>query len=90
MWYEWFFEGIGTELVMLIIGLIIGGVSGYKIGIKRNGIQKQVAKDYVKQNQRLDIESRSKYETMGGINGNLRQVQKAKGNAEQTQIGSIK
>lgn len=39
---EWIFSGIGTEIISAIIGLIIGGVSGYKIGV-RNKI-KQVQK----------------------------------------------
>lgn len=39
---EWIFSGIGTEIISGIIGLIIGGVSGYKIGV-RNKI-KQVQK----------------------------------------------
>lgn len=28
---KWIFEGIGTEIVSLVVGLIIGGASGYKI-----------------------------------------------------------
>lgn len=39
---EWIFSGIGTEIISGIIGLIIGGFSGYKIGV-RNKI-KQVQK----------------------------------------------
>ena len=31
MWYEWFFDGIGTELIILVIGVIIGGGIAYKI-----------------------------------------------------------
>lgn len=31
---EWVFDGIGTELVSLLIGGILGGTIGYKIGIK--------------------------------------------------------
>ena len=43
MWYEWFFEGIGTEIISLIIGLLIGGISGYRIGVKNSTKQKQKA-----------------------------------------------
>ena len=43
MWYEWVFEGIGTELVSLILGLIIGGIAGYKIGVKNHNTQTQTA-----------------------------------------------
>ena len=30
----WIFDGIGTELVSLIIGAFTGGIVGYKIGIR--------------------------------------------------------
>ena len=32
---EWIFSGIGTELLIGIIGLFIGGVAGYKIGFNK-------------------------------------------------------
>ena len=35
MWYEWFFDGIGSTIVSLIAGAIIGGFTGYKIGIHK-------------------------------------------------------
>ena len=39
MWYVWFFDGIGSTIVSLIAGAIIGGFTGYKIGIhKKNKI----------------------------------------------------
>ncbi len=88
MWYEWFFEGIGTEIIMFIIGLLAGGISGYKIGIRKNGLQKQIAKNEAKQTQELLVEE--KYAVEAGINGNLRQIQKAGENAEQSQVGTIK
>lgn len=88
MWYEWFFDGIGTEIVMLVIGLISGGLAGYRIGIRRNSVQKQRAEDGAKQAQRINITDENSKE--GGINGNLRQIQKAGKNAEQNQIGTIK
>ncbi len=87
MWYEWFFQGIGTEIVMLIVGIIFGGFVGYKIGIKKNGLQKQIAKDKAKQEQELEIDNNIEWD---GINGNLRQVQKAGSKAEQSQVGKIR
>lgn len=47
---EWIFSGIGTEVISAIIGLIIGGASGYKIGVKvtnnkKNTKQRQRAGD---------------------------------------------
>ena len=32
---EWFFDGLGTEIVSLLIGGIFGGLIGYKIGISQ-------------------------------------------------------
>lgn len=89
MWYEWFFEGIGTEIIMFIIGLLAGGISGYRIGMKKNGIQKQIAKEEAKQKQELEVEINNDFEE-NGINGNLRQVQKAGSKAEQSQVGKIR
>lgn len=48
-WNEWFFDGIGTEIISLIVGLIVGGFGGYKIGSKNK--QKQIARDNANQNQ---------------------------------------
>ena len=55
---EWIFEGIGTAIITLILGLITGGAIGYRIGIKNttkvnqkqkagdNATQIQVGKNY--------------------------------------------
>lgn len=40
---EWIFDGIGTEIVSLILGAGIGGFIGFKIGVNRK-ITKQVQK----------------------------------------------
>ena len=41
---DWFFNGLGTAIVMLLLGGGIGGTVGYRIGIKKNIInQKQKA-----------------------------------------------
>ncbi len=88
MWYEWFFQGIGTEIIVLVIGVFIGGFSGYRFGIRKNGIQKQVAKDNAEQKQELFVEDNDSRKD--GINGNLRQIQKAGENAKQSQVGTIK
>ena len=88
-WYEWVFQGIGTEIIILLFGLIIGGFAGYEIGINKNGIQNQKAKDKGKQIQNIEIECDDNAER-GRISGNLRQVQKAGSDAEQTQVGKIR
>ena len=44
---EWIFDGIGTELISLLIGAVIGGAAGYKIGSKNRSKQKQKAGDKI-------------------------------------------
>lgn len=48
---EWVFDGIGTELVSLLIGGIFGGTIGYKIGIKNKISQCQKGRDNANQVQ---------------------------------------
>lgn len=52
---EWIFDGIGTEIIVAVIGLLVGafggGAVGYKIGVKNKIKQKQKAGDNVNQNQ---------------------------------------
>nr|WP_315212301.1 hypothetical protein [uncultured Flavobacterium sp.] len=55
---EWLFDGLGTAIITLIIGLLTGGTVGYRIGIKKsykvnqkqtagdNSSQIQVGRDY--------------------------------------------
>ena len=40
---SWIFSGIGTEILCSITSLIVGGVVGYKIGVKSKTKQKQRA-----------------------------------------------
>ena len=52
---QWVFDGIGTEIISIIIGLIVGciggGFVGYRIGNKNKVKQAQKAHDNVNQNQ---------------------------------------
>lgn len=48
---EWFFSGIGTEIISALVGLVIGGVSGYKIGVRNKIKQIQKAGDNSKLSQ---------------------------------------
>ena len=41
---EWIFDGIGTAILSGIAGLLIGGVTGYQIGIKATIRQNQKAR----------------------------------------------
>lgn len=48
---EWIFDGIGTAILSGIAGLVIGGVSGYQIGIRNKTKQKQKAGNNSNQTQ---------------------------------------
>lgn len=54
---EWIFNGIGTAFVSAIIGLIIGGISGYSIGVRKTNKMKQKAGDHANQIQIGEINS---------------------------------
>ena len=54
---EWIFDGIGTALVSGIVGLIVGGIGGYSIGIKKTNRMKQKAGDNANQTQIGEINS---------------------------------
>ena len=42
---EWIFDGIGTEIISLLIGLAGGGAIGYRIGIRNKISQHQKGRD---------------------------------------------
>ena len=48
---EWIFDGIGTEIISLLIGLAGGGAIGYRIGIRIFISQHQKERDQAKQVQ---------------------------------------
>lgn len=37
--YKWIFDGIGSSLITFFLGLVFGGIGGYKIGISSKQIQ---------------------------------------------------
>lgn len=84
---EWFFDGIGTELVSLIIGAIGGGAVGYKVGIRRTAVQKQVAGDHAKQTQKAKMGKDNIRINLSKSRTSIKQSQKAGNNAVQTQVG---
>ena len=90
---EWIFDGIGTEIIGIVISLIIGalggGAVGYKIGIKRTAKQKQAAGDDAEQKQELHIGKSDVKKNSSKSKTNIKQIQKAGNNAVQTQIGGI-
>lgn len=80
--YEWIFSGIGTSILTGLVGLIIGGISGYKMGIHKSKIKQiQSAKDDSKQSQ-----TGTKYDSEN-VKNTVTQKQRARNNAEQVQIG---
>lgn len=89
MWYEWFFDGIGTEIVVIIIGLAITitGPIAYKNVTRNKSKQKQIAGDNAKQRQ--EIKTQTDINEGGRARNNLKQIQKAGDNADQSQIGRI-
>lgn len=93
---EWFFDGLGTELVSMFVGLFLGAgagvIAGYKIGINKSVLrqnqragtdskQKQIGKSVVDSSgDELNVES---------SNSKIKQNQKAGNESVQTQIGGI-
>ena len=61
---EWFFDGLGTEIVSTIVGLIIGSLGGGTIGYKIGKIvtikQMQTAGDNATQTQIRGIKNERK------------------------------
>lgn len=54
---EWIFDGIGTAFVSAIVGLIIGSIGGYSIGVRKTNKMKQKAGDDANQTQIGEINS---------------------------------
>lgn len=48
---EWFFSGIGTCILSGLVGLLVGGFAGYKIGIHNRVNVKQKQKSGNNSNQ---------------------------------------
>ena len=48
---EWVFDGIGTAIVSTFLGIIIGGIGGYSIGVRKTNKMKQMARDNTNQTQ---------------------------------------
>jgi hypothetical protein len=90
-WINWFFEGIGTQIISIIIGLLIGGAGGGTIGyrIAKNRfclIQKQSADDDATQ---IQIGSNKNDSCTAVVNKKtLKQKQKARDRSVQIQQGN--
>lgn len=89
-WMEWVFDGIGSNIISLIVGALAGGVTGYKIGIHKKVKQEQIAGSKAKQRQEFVLENEDVAKEGGKIKNSLQQSQNAGDNAEQVQVGGIK
>lgn len=89
-WIKWAFDGIGTEIISLFFGLIIGGISGYAIGKNTKSTQTQSAGNNAKQKQVFTVDNGSDNSKKYMENNTIQQAQTAGDNAVQTQIGGVK
>lgn len=86
---KWIFDGIGTEILSLVIGAIIGGLTGYKIGIKKKARQTQEAKNNANQRQEIVVSGNTVIEGNSNVQNSVEQTQKASNSSKQVQIGRI-
>ncbi|MCL2420715.1 MAG: hypothetical protein FWD03_02555 [Defluviitaleaceae bacterium] len=88
---DWFFSGLGTMIIGLVIGTSCGGIAGYLIGIKKNvSKQSQNAGSGAYQSQIGTIASYDDHKSTSQITidtSSFRQDQKAGDNAVQIQEG---
>lgn len=87
---EWFFEGLGTELISVMIGFAMGGISGYKLGVSKSSIkQSQKAGGNSKQMQTGMVVTTDKTDDkeLSYNSLEIRQKQKAGKNSVQQQEG---
>lgn len=85
--WSWFFDGIGTEIIAIIVGLLLGGIVVYKVVIKSKSKQVQKAGNNSKQTQIYEVGSSSESQK---TKANLNQKQVAGDDSEQVQTGSIR
>ena len=89
-WIKWFFDGLGTEVISVIIGAVGGGLIGYRIGKRKSKfIQTQEAGSGTEQYQKGKLVSKSINDDKipEDSKSSFRQTQTAGDNSKQTQIG---
>lgn len=87
---QWFFDGLGTEIVSLIIGAVGGGLAGFQIGKRSKLTQTQKAGSGAKQRQEGTSENIDSTDKKAAKQSSIKQTQIAGDNAEQTQVGGSK
>lgn len=55
--FKWIFDGIGTAAITFVLGLLVGGPTGYKIAISKTVRQIQKAGDNSNQTQIGEIKN---------------------------------
>jgi hypothetical protein len=86
---QWFFSGIGVEILKVLGGAIVGGITGYKIGINKKIIQNQKADNNAEQEQDAVIGIKREEDKKSNLNNMLIQSQKAGDGVKQIQTGRI-
>lgn len=83
------FDGIGTEIISIVVALIIGAIGGYKVGIRKKIKQKQSVGDYSEQSQYglVEVDSKENDNKMFKKN-TIEQKQEAGERSKQLQVGS--
>ena len=93
---EWFFDGLGTELISIIIGVILvavtGGTIGYKIGVNKQSMKQKHKAGTASKQKQIGESDKTIVLDEKNLNVNnikIKQEQKAKDEASQTQIGRV-
>ncbi|MEA4831930.1 hypothetical protein SDC9_111184 [bioreactor metagenome] len=87
-WFKWFFDGLGTELIGLAIGTILGGIVGFRIGKhKRKFVQEQEAGAKSEQYQKGNFCQKKHNTKSEDVMASFTQKQTAGDKSNQIQIG---
>ena len=83
---QWLFEGLGTEIVSLLLGGLVGGFAGYKLACVNIIKQKQRAGENAKQEQEIEVACNTDNKE---LESKIYQRQKGKSGSVQSQIGKV-
>lgn len=88
---KWIFDGIGTEVFILMITLILGGIGGFAIGKHTKCKQTQKAGDSSMQKQTFTVDNGNVTNSkQSKVTSSISQKQEAGNNSEQIQTGRVK